>query len=181
MRKTYFTLIATAIALVFSACSESENFDPYKDQSKRPIYPTTVTFDNINYDGSKVEKSWTLAYNNDNSIKAYTYDYSAKTSTGVEMKEKHSGELIYQKDAATGNDIILNNMTLTSNVTSMASTESYSDKIIEEVEISEGTIKKIRTWGERTYSNGTVEKYSSTRTFTYSDKYCIYQNHKKIM
>ena len=172
MKKIYNTHIA-AIALAFASCSKSDDFNPYKDQSKRPFYPTTVTFDNLNNDGSQVEKKWTLAYNSDNSIKAYTYDYSVKASSGVVMNEQHSGELSYHKDPSTGNDVIQNILTLNSNVTSLASTESYCDKITEYVELSNDAIQKITTLGQRTYSNGEQEAYSTTRTFTYSDKYCI--------
>ena len=172
MKKIYYTLIA-AIALAFASCSESDDFNPYKDQSKRPFYPTTVTFDNLNNDGSQVEKKWTLAYNSDNSIKAYTYDYKVVTSTKVEMKEQHMGELSYHKDPSTGNDVIKNVITMTSQVTSLTSTESYSDKITELVEISGGTINKITTLGLRTYSNGEEETFSTTRTFVYSNNFCI--------
>ena len=173
MKKIFSTLIAATIALTFSACSESESFDPYKNRSKRPFYPTTVSFSNLNNDGSHSEKEWKLTYNSDNSIKAYTYDYSVKASSGVVMNEQHSGELSYHKDPSTGNDVIQNILTLNSNVTSLASTESYCDKITEYVELSNGAIQEITTLGQRTYSNGEQEAYSTTRTFTYSDKYCI--------
>lgn len=173
MKKIFSTLIAATIALTFSACSESESFDPYKNRSKRPFYPTTVSFSNLNNDGSHAEKEWKLTYNSDNSIKAYTYDYSVKASSGVVMNEQHSGELSYHKDPSTGNDVIQNILTLNSNVTSLASTESYCDKITEYVELSNDAIQKITTLGQRTYSNGEQEAYSTTRTFTYSDKYCI--------
>ena len=173
MKKIFSTFLAATIALAFAACSESENFDPYKNRSKRPFYPTTVSFANLNNDGSQIGKEWKLTYNSDNSIKAYTYDYSVKASSGVVMNEQHSGELSYYKDPSTGNDVIQNILTLNSNVISLASTESYCDKITEYVELSNGAIQKIKTLGQRTYSNGEQEAYSTTRTFTYSDKYCI--------
>ncbi len=172
MKKIYYTLIAT-IALTLGACSESENFNPYKDQNKRSLYPTTITFSNLNNDSSQVEKSWTLAYNNDNSIKNYTYKYYAKTSHDVVINEEHIGKLSYHKDRVTGNDIIMNIITLTSQTTTETTTESYSEKITEMVEISNGTIDKITTLGLRTYPNGTEETISSTRTFAYSNKFCI--------
>lgn len=172
MKRIYNFLIASTMLVAFAACSESESFDPYKNQSKRPFYPTNVTFSNQNNDGAQVEKKWSLSYNNDNSIKAYTYNYTVKTGSGVEMQEEHSGELTYHKDPSTGNDVIQNILTISSNVASLPTAESYNDKITEYVEISNGTIQKITTLGQRTYSNGEKEAYSSTRTFTYTDKYC---------
>ena len=164
MKKIFSTFLAATIALAFAACSESENFDPYKNRSKRPFYPTTVSFANLNNDGSQIGKEWKLTYNSDNSIKAYTYDYSVKASSGVVMNEQHSGELSYHKDPSTGNDVIQNILTLNSNVISLASTESYCDKITEYVELSNGAIQKITTLGPRTYSNGEHEAYSTTNT-----------------
>lgn len=172
MKKTYYILIATIITLTIGACSDSENYDPYKEQNKRPFYPTNITFGNLNNDGTQIDKKWELTYNTNNNIKAYKYDYNIKTSNGVEMKEIHTGELTYHKDPSTGNDVIQNILTVNSNVTSLTTIESYNDKITEYVEITDGMIQKITTLGQRTYSNGEKEAYSSTRTFTYTDKYC---------
>lgn len=172
MKNTYYLLIATAITFTLSACSESESFNPYKNQVKKPFYPTTITFSNTNNDGAQTEKKWEFTYNDDNSIKAYKYEYSVKASNGVLMKEEHSGELTYHKDPATGNSSIKNTLTINSNVTSLSATESYSDKIIELADISNGVIQKITTYGERTYSNNEEETYQNNHTFTYSDKFC---------
>ena len=174
MKNIYNILITTFITFTLSACSsDSDSFDPYIHQSKRPFYPTTITFSNLNNDGTQTDKKWELSYNDNKSIKSYNYNYNVKTNNGVEMKEEHSGELTYYKDPATGNNVIQNILTINSNVTSLATAESYNDKITEYVELSSiGTIQKITTLGQRTYSNGEKEAYSNTRTFTYTDKFC---------
>jgi hypothetical protein len=173
MKNTYYLLIATAIAFTLSACSsDNDNFDPYKNQVKKPFYPTTITFENSNNDGAKTDKKWQLTYNAEGSIKAYKYDYTIKASNGVQMIEEHLGELTYHKDPSTGNDVIQNSLTVNSSVVSTTAIESYTDKITELVDISNGTIQKITKLGQRTYSNGEEETYKSTQTFTYSDKYC---------
>ncbi len=173
MKKIVYFLTITAVCIALGACSDSDSFDPYKNQSKRPFYPTTITFGNINNDGTQTDKKWELTYNADSSIKTYTYDYCIEANNKVKIQEKHSGELTYHKDPSTGNDVIQNILTINSNVESLAATESHSDKITEYVEIYNGAIQKITTLGQRTYSNGEKKAYSSTRTFTYSDKYCI--------
>ena len=172
MKKAYHILIATVVAITLAACSESDSFNPYKNQVKKPFYPTTITFSNINNDGAQIDKKWELTYNADKSIKAYKYEYSVKASNGVQMKEEHTGELTYHKDPLTGNSSIKNTLTVTSNVTSLSAAEIYSDKIIELADIANGVIQKITTYGERTYSSGEEETYQNNLSFTYSDKYC---------
>lgn len=173
MKKTYNLLIATIVAIAFTACNDdSGSYDPYINQVKKPFYPTTITFKNTNNDGSQIDKKWELTYNDDNTIKTYKYQYSVKASNGVQMTEEHSGELSYHKDASTGNNSIKNTLTINSNVTTLSATESYSDKITEIASISNGVMQKLDIYGERTYSNGGKEPYQNNHTFTYSDKYC---------
>ena len=173
MKKAYYILIA-AIAITLGACSDSDNeyFDPYKNMVKKPFYPTNITFKNTNNDGTQIEKKWELTYNDDNSIKAYKYEYNVIASNGVQMKEEHSGELTYHKDPSSGNKSIKNKLTINSNVTSLTTTESHTDNIIEIANISNEVIKKIDIYGERTYSNGEETTFQNNLTFTYSNKFC---------
>ncbi|MBR2027579.1 MAG: hypothetical protein IKA10_01145 [Oscillospiraceae bacterium] len=47
MKKTYNLLIATIVAIAFTACNDdSGSYDPYINQVKKPFYPTTITFKN---------------------------------------------------------------------------------------------------------------------------------------
>lgn len=172
MKKTYCLLITTILAVALTACSNDDTFDPYKNQAKKPFYPTIVTFENSNNDGTKIDKKWELTYNTNNSIKAYTYNYNVKASNGVKMKEEHSGALTYHKDPSTGNDVIQNTIILSNTVTTLSTTENYNEKITEFVDINNGLIQKITILGHRTYSSGEEETYKNSQTFTYSNNYC---------
>ena len=143
MKNIYNLFFATVVAFTLSACSnDNDSFDPYKNQVKKPFYPTTITFENSNNDGAKTDKKWQFTYNAEGRIKAYKYDYTIKASNGVQMLEEHSGELTYHKAPSTGNDVIQNSLTVNSSVVSTTAIESYTDKITELVDISNGTIQR---------------------------------------
>lgn len=171
MKKTFYTILFALTTITFNACDDSDSFDPYKSQNNRPFYPTTVSFNSLDNENTQTEKTWNFSYNPNNSIKTYKYEHSVKTNNGIEISEKHTGELTYYTDA-TGNNWILNKLIVNSTVRELTSTESYNDTITEDVKLSDGMIQTIKTIGQRTYSNGTKEVYSTTRDFTYTDKYC---------
>ena len=171
MKKIYTLLFLLATVFAFSACSESEGFDPYRSQEKRPMYPAVVSFSSVDNDDTGTDKKWEFTYNADNTIKAYKYSNHVITKSGVEIIENHSGKLIYYTDAA-GVKWIQNDLVVSNVVKDVTSEESYCDTIKEDVKIISDLIHSIKTTGQRTYSNGTYEIYSNTRDFSYTDKYC---------
>lgn len=171
MKKIYQIFMTIIVTIAFYACSDSENFDPYKSQTRRPFYPATITFTNISNDNTETNKTWEFVYNADNSIKTYKYTHQTTAANGVKITETHSGELLYYTDA-TGISWITNKITVNNIVSELTSSESYSETITEDVKLLNGLIQSIKTTGQRNYSNGTKEIYSDIRDFTYSDKYC---------
>ncbi|MBR5150032.1 MAG: hypothetical protein IKW61_01900, partial [Bacteroidaceae bacterium] len=114
MKKFYTLLFLLATLFAFSACSESEGFDPYRSQEKRPMYPAVVSFSSVDNDDTGTDKKWEFTYNADNTIKAYKYSNHVITKSGVEIIENHSGKLIYYTDAAgvkwIQNDLVVSNV-----------------------------------------------------------------------
>ena len=179
MKKAYNLLIATIITITLAACSnDSGSYNPYKNQVKKPFYPTTLTFNNINNDGSQIDKKWELTYNDNNTIKAYKYYYNVTASNGVQIKEEHSGELSYHKDPSNSNYVIQNSLTTNCTITSLLKTESYCDKITELANIENETVQKITILGQRTHSTGEEETFNNSLTFTYADKFCTSSEQK---
>lgn len=171
MNKAYTLLLAAMTALIFNACSDSSDFDPYGAREKRPFYPSTITFSSLDNNETKTDKKWEITYNTDNTIKTYKYRNTITTKEGKEITESHNGKLIYYIDA-TGNRWIQNDLVVTNTVKDFTTIESYCDTIKEDVSIASGLIKSIKTTGQRSYSNGTKEIYSNSREFSYTDIYC---------
>ena len=171
MKKISNLLSAMMLIPVFAACSDGDSFDPYKNQSNRPFYPSTVSFSSLNNEGAQTDKLWKFTYNPDNTIKEYTYENKVKTKNGVEVIEQHSGNLTYYTDHA-GNGGILNKIVVTNELSEITTTEGYSDVITEDVKIVAGKVESIKTIAQRTYLNGTKEVFTTTRNFTYTDKFC---------
>ena len=171
MNRAYTLLLATLTAILFSACSDSSDFNPYESREKRPFYPSTITFNTIDNNETKNDKKWDFTYNADNTIRTYKFHNTITTKEGKEITESHSGKIIYYTDA-TGNRWMQNDLIVNNTVKDFTTIESYIDTIKEDVRLSSGLIQSIRTTGQRSYSNGTKEIYSNNREFTYTDKYC---------
>ncbi len=171
MKKIHNFIWAIAATLFICSCSDSDSFDPYKNQSIRPLHPTTLTFSSLNNEDTQTDKSWNFKYNADNSINSYDYTYKVKTKDGVEIQETHHGALTYYTDA-TGNGGILNKLVISNQMKEITATQGYSDTITEDAKIVAGKIESIKSIVQRTYINGETTTFSTNQTFTYSDKYC---------
>ena len=167
-----FSIIATIAAiLTLSSCgSDSDGFDPYKEQTKMPMYPKALSFRSVNNDGAVTQDSWKFKYNNDYSIKEYSLEHSIN-SDDTEIKESKQGSLRYINNHYTGSRRI--ETTIYSKYSSKKGTNTlvYTDTIVETVKFNGNYISSIETSGWRT-TNGVVEEISSNRSFTYSGEFC---------
>jgi hypothetical protein len=171
MRKIHNVILAVVATLFIYSCSDSDSFDPYKNQTIRPFYPTALTFSSLNNENTQTDKNWKFKYNADNSINSYSYTYKVKTNDGVEINEEHQGTLTYYTDAA-GNGGILNKLVVNNQMKEITATQGYCDTITEDAKIVAGKIESIKSIVQRTYLNGETTTFSTNRTFTYTDKYC---------
>ena len=88
----YLQMVAMMVAAsLFVACSDSDSYDPYANQSIRPFYPSAVAFSSLNSEEVQTDESWKFTYNTDNTIKTYTYSSTIKNKKGVEFTENHNG------------------------------------------------------------------------------------------
>lgn len=172
MKKIYNLIVAVAAMLFVGSCSDNYSFDPYENQNSRPLYPNSISFSSLNKEGTRTDKNWSFKYNVDNKINSYDYIYKVKTKDGVEIQEEHNGKLLYYTDAV-GNGGILNNLVVSNKVKDITSAQGYTDAITEDVKIVAGKIETIKTIVQRTYMNGEDSTFSTVRTFTYMDKYCV--------
>ena len=165
---TIIAVIATILAL--ASCSDDSNrFDPYKEQTKMPIYPKSLSFKSVNNDGATTAENWAFNYNSDNTIKNYTYEH-AISSGDTDIRESRQGALRYYVDY-TGSRCI--ETTIYSKYSSKRPTSTlvYTDTITEFVKFDGDYISSIRTSGWRT-TNGIAETISSNRVFTYAKDFC---------
>ena len=169
--KNKTSIIASLIAIftLVSCGSDSDSFNPYKDQTKMPIYPKSLSFRSINNDGATTYENWTFQYNNDSTIKSYTYEHSITSDTET-IKENKQGSLRYYVDY-TGSRCIENTVYSKYSSKRGINTLVYTDTITENVKLIGSTISAINTSGWRT-TNGVIETISNNRTFTYANDYC---------
>ena len=170
MKKNISIIAAIAVLFTLVSCgSDSDSTNPYKEQTKMPMYPKTLSFNSINNDGSTTREQWTFKYNSDSTIQSYTYTHSI-VSGDTEISEKKDGALRYYQDFTNSRCIetkVYSTYTSKKGINKL----EYSDTITEDVKFAGELISSIRTSGWRT-TNGVIETISSNRTFTYANDYC---------
>lgn len=170
MKKITKIVATIATILTLASCgSDSDSFNPYKEQTKMPLYPKTLSFSSINNDGATTKENWTFQYNNDSTIKSYTYSHKITSSDAI-ITEQKEGTLRYYTDYTNSRCI---ETTIYSRYSSKRGTNTlvYTDTVTENVKFSGQYISSISTTGWRT-TNGVVETISNHRNFTYANEYC---------
>lgn len=171
-----FTFLMTVIftSLTFIQCSDSDSFDPYKEQEKTPLYPSKLTYSNENIN-SRTNETWTFKYNENNTINTYTFSQQIKRTTDdLTVSEKQSGVLNYGKDLE-GNTRINNNITRTYSSKDNNNYNSYEEEISETVTFMNGLIAKIESDSKRKDNN---KMTYSEWSFEYNNDYCTKATYK---
>ena len=172
-RINIIAIIATILA--FTACSDSDSFNPYEAQKKVSFYPQTLSYINNNRSSDTTE-DWTFTYNNDNTIKSYSSKQTiVKGQLIITQTEK--GELSYSKDL-NGNMRIKNDVTkdYSNNVGDMEN--NRKETISETVTFKGDNIVKIEL--DKSVQNGSNnEQTYGEWSFEYNNDYCTRATYKE--
>lgn len=163
--KKYTNIIAIiATVLAFTACSDSDSFNPYDEQKKESFYPKKLTYKN-NSSTSTTTENWTLTYNEDNTIKSYKHEQKIVKGQLITQKTSN-GTLSYFNDN-NGNKRIKNE---TTNTYKDNENYSYEETVSETALVENNLITKIEIYSKQ---NSATESLSySEWTFEYSDEFC---------
>ena len=166
-----YTLFFALSGMFFVSCSDSEEFDPFTQQTKGEFYPTEVTF-RKNSNGMDITESWTNI-TRDKQDKVISYDYTREVEGEFIEKEERSYTINYYTNHE-GKDVIRTNYDVNYYKSQNGIDEKYTQKVQESINLNKkGYIEVISATIDHLNDNATTPRTStSRRTFTYNGDLC---------
>ena len=170
-----FLLHALFIALsaisIASCNSDSEDFDPFSQQTKGEFHPKIISFSKTS-DNIDITETWSNIVRNSQD-KVVSYDYTREVTGEFTEKESRSCKIDYFKDHF-GNNAIRTETNVEYYKLSKGIEEKYTEKISETIDLNEkGYIANISTTTDH-FSNNTTAPVitTSSRSFSYNGDMC---------
>lgn len=165
MKKFFTIFLFQAILLLICSCSSDDSaYNPYANREKSPFYPREIRIEKQS-EKRDISEVWTLEYNTQNAITAYTHETITKLEKkeGTETTTKtETGKLLYYPNGDISNEI-----TIETEVIGIISNTYQKESIFEDVQCENGRItninRKISIKDRNTVTN---------RTFTYTGDHC---------
>lgn len=170
-KKILYTLFIALSGLFFVSCSDSDDFDPFAQQTKGEFYPSDVTFRKSSNSMDIIEK-WSNIVRDKND-RVISYEYTREVKGELTEKEKRVCSIDYYANHV-GKNIIRTKSDVEFYKAQNGIEEIYTQKVQENIELNTyGYIETISSTIDHFENNATTPQTStSRRTFTYSGDFC---------
>lgn len=171
IKRIIYTLSTMLTCMVVVSCSDSDDFNPFKEASKVDFDPSAITFHKSSDNMETIEKWSDIVRDKNDKITAYSYTREVKGY--INEKETRVCKIDYYTNHE-GNEVIRTNTNVEFFKSSNGIVSQYTEKVLENISINkDGYIQSIETTTDRFNPNS--EKPSTTtsqRTFTYKNELC---------
>lgn len=169
-----YALLFMLAGITFASCSDSDDFNPFKDQTLGELCPSSITFKKANDKLNIVEQWSNITRNRNNQITGYTYSRSSDIN-GVREEEKRTYTIDYVNSQEGAQGIWTKYKMDFYKVDNNGTEEKYTENVYEEITLNRnGYIETISTTTEHFDSikmnPSPISK--SMRTFTYDGDFC---------
>ena len=172
-KRHFYTFLLMLAGMVFVSCSESDNFNPFNEQTKGEFNPTEVTFYKSSDNMETTEKWSDIERDKNNRITSYNYTREIKGY--INEKETRVCRIDYYTNHKGSENIRTRTEVDFYKIDNNGNEEKYTESVEEKIEMnSSGYITIISTTTDHLDSNskGNAVTTTSERTFTYNGDLC---------
>lgn len=170
-KNLFYTLMLVFTGTLFVSCSDSDDFNPFDQQTKGEFNPGSITFRKSN-DNMEIVETWSNI-TRDNQNKVVSYEYVREVKGDINEVESRICYIDYFTNHE-GYDVIRTKSDVEYYKNSNGIEETYTQKVQEEIGLNKfGYIETIETITDHYDENAKSPVTStSSRTFKYSNDLC---------
>ena len=171
-KRIIYTLFTMLTCMVFVSCSDSDDFNPFKEASKVDFDPSAITFHKSSDNMETIEKWSDIVRDKNDKITGYSYTREVKGY--INEKETRVCKIDYYTNHQGSENIRTKSDVTFYKIDSNGNEERYTESVVEEIYMNkDGYIATISTTTDHLDENSKEPIITtSERTFTYDGDLC---------